>query len=187
MRMPRKPDGFGKLVWPVLALVLVTAVGCSPQPRAPALQDEPVYHNSQEGFRFVVPTFWSMRCRGEFPPGPMPEERLLVQYDRGTAEKPASLELTMMDVEPGKDLEACLRERGVEGGWKLANPVEQFQVEGLSAARVVFVRHAGRESSHKEIVAIRRGRRVYFFTGLFGASDNHAREQIRKAVASLSF
>jgi hypothetical protein len=115
----------------------------------------------------------------------MPEERLLVEYKRANAEKPAALEVSMVDAEPGKDLEACLRERGLEGGWKLANAVEPLQVAGLPAGRVVFVSHSGTEQ--KEIVAIRRGKRTYLFTGFFGASDNHAREQVRKAVASISF
>jgi len=78
-----------------------------------------------------------------------------------------------------------LREHGVEGGWKLANAVERLQLAGLSAGRVVVVSHSGTEQ--KEIVAIRRGKRMYLFTGFFGVSDNHAREQVRKAVASISF
>ena len=36
----------------------------------------------------------------------------------------------------------------------------------------------------KEVVVFPRGERIYFFTGLYYASDAAAREQLRTAVAS---
>src|SRR5262249_4426772 len=149
---------------------------------------EPVYHNSQEGFRFVPPEGWTMRGRAEFPPGPQPQERLLVEYKRLPPQKPASLEVSMVDVAPAVDLAAWLQERAGEGGdWKPAGGVERVEVRGLAGARVVLTASSGGDNTQKEITAVRRGARVYSFAGIFVAADGRAREQVRKAVASVSF
>jgi hypothetical protein len=186
--MRRSSRCLGKLFRTGLALLPVLFAGCPAGPRAPALQDEPVYQNSQEGFRFVAPEDWNMRSRAEFPPGPMPQERLLVEYKRRASEKPAALEVSMVDVAPEKDVADCVRERGGNSGdWKPSGVVERLEVGGLAAARAVFVNQSGSEVTHREVVAVRRGSRVYYFTGVFPAADKKAREQFRKAVASLSF
>ena len=61
----------GKLRW---AMCLFVVSGCSTKPRAPALQDETVYQNSQEGFRFLPPADWKQQARAEFPAGPVTEK-----------------------------------------------------------------------------------------------------------------
>ncbi len=188
MKPPRQPFRFGKRVGPGLVLLLVGVAGCPPRPHAPAIQDEPVYQNSQEGFKFVPPEGWKMHGRAEFPPGPMPDEHLLVEYKRLSAEKAASLEVSMIDVAPEIDLASGLPDRGGEfGTWKLQGAVERLEIGGRPAARAVFAGQSGGENTHKEIVAVRRGRRVYYFTGIFLAGDGRARDQVRRAVASVSF
>ena len=145
-------------------VLLIVAAGCSAKPRAPAILDEPVYQNSQEGFRFVPPEDWKMRSRAEVPSGPLAQERLLVEYKRLTGEKPAALEVSMADVAAEKDVADCVRDRGEPGGWKPVGEVERLEVGGRVAARVVFASQSGAENSHKEVVAVRRGSRACTFS-----------------------
>jgi hypothetical protein len=66
--------------WRVLALALLALAGCQRPPRAPALVNEPVYQDSREGFRFLVPDGSVQEARGEMPPAPVEDERMLVEY-----------------------------------------------------------------------------------------------------------
>jgi hypothetical protein len=166
------------------ALFLIAVAGCADRPRAPALQDEPVFQNKQEGLRFLPPSGWRMRARTEVPHGPLTEERLLVQYNRLTPDSPANLEVTMADVPPSTPLDECAGSRsdGPEGWQKTAT--EPLEVSGLPAFRATF---AGTPERAKEVVVVRRGDRVYYFTAIFPAKDAKARDQVRKAVASAAW
>jgi hypothetical protein len=161
--------------------------GCTPRPRAPAIQDETVYRNSQEGFHFVPPENWKQQARAEFPSGPVPEKRLLVEYRCFTSEKPASLVVSMVDVPEAKSLSDCVGESGVEDNWQTAGPTEELTVGGRAAARGTFLPRSVGEPTVREIVAVRRGRRVYLFTGVFAPSDARSRDAIRTAIATLSW
>jgi hypothetical protein len=68
--------------------------------------------------------------------------------------------------------------------WKLKAPVEELDVGGLPARRLIFGGQFEQAELIKEVVAVQRGQRHYFFSALFWSSDPDAREQIRRAVAS---
>jgi hypothetical protein len=164
---------------------MVGFTSCTPQPRAPAIQDETVYRNSQEGFHFVPPENWKQQARAEFPAGPVRQKRLLVEYRCFTSEKPASLDVSMVDVSEAKSLAECVGEEGLEDNWQPAGPIEESTVGGRTAARGIFASRAGGEPRLREIVAVRRGGRVYLFTGVFAPSDTRSQEAIRSAIATL--
>ena len=82
----------------VLFLVGALVSGCSRKPQAPALRDEPVYENAQEGFRFLAPEKWTQHARATLPPGKVDKERLLVGYRQHEAGKSALLEVSRADL-----------------------------------------------------------------------------------------
>jgi hypothetical protein len=155
------------------------------RPRAPALIDEPVYHNAREGFRFLVPEGWTVHSRGEAPPGRADKERLLVNYQRYGADKPAQFEVTLIDFPSTSDLAAHLAEPsyGAEK-WRPKGAAETLPLKGIDATRYLFTARVGKEETTKEVVAVRRGERVYFFTALYATGDTSARDQMRRVVES---
>src|SRR5262245_1447579 len=103
-----RTGGAGSCRLGMAAVGLALLLGCTPKPVAPALRDEPVYQNDQEGFRFLVPEGWSQNARTEVPPGPVEKERLLVQYKRRPPAKPATLEVSMADLPSSTNLATYL-------------------------------------------------------------------------------
>jgi len=162
--------------------------GCSSKPRAPAIQNEPIYQNQQEGFSFVAPEGWRQRSRSELPPGPVEQERLLVEYRRSQGEQTSTLFVAMDDVPESADLAAHVAKRAdrSKSGQPASKP-EALEVAGLPAIRAVFENKIGKETMLTEVVAVRRGGRVYFFTAAFSSTDAKARDQVRKTVASLTW
>ncbi len=166
--------------WCAVAL-LAGLASCSTRPRAPALENAPVYHNAREGFRFLVPEGWTQQSRAEFPPGPAEKERLLVAY-RFAGSSVALFEVTLIDLAESADLAAYLgRPSFGASDWKPASPPADVACGGRTGRRLVFA------SGHlnREVVAVRRGERVYLFTGLVAAEDGRARQELRRAVASI--
>ena len=129
-----------RLPW-IFLLPLTLTAGCNSQPRAPALSDEPVYQNSAEGFRFLVPPGWSQRAKANLPEGKLGKERLLVQYRRLTEAFVASLEVTACDRETAADLPALLA--GPSFGipqWPPQGPPEDLVVDDMPVQRVPVLR-----------------------------------------------
>jgi predicted Zn-dependent protease len=163
----------------------ILALGCSSQPQAPVLRNEPVYDNETQGFRFLTPEGWRQHAKVNVPPGKLEKERLLVQYVRLSAEKGASLDVSMADLPATTDLTAYLA--GPSGGvksWRPKPPIESITINGVPADRFTFTGRVGKEDTTKEVVTIRRGERVYFFMAYFASTDGKAREQVRRAVES---
>ena len=170
----------------LFAVCALFLLGCDSKPRAPALMDDPVYQNDREGFRFLVPDGWKQHARADVPPGKTEKERILVQYRRPAEGGEATLEATLADLPATTDLAAFVAGPafGVEK-WRRTSPIETLDVKGTSAVRVTLSGRPGNAEMLKEVVAFRRGERVYFFTGIFNAKDGTSREQVRKAVDSI--
>lgn len=170
----------------VLGATALVAAGCSRGPHAPALVDEPEYRNSQAGFRFLVPTGWTQVARAETPPGPAPEERLLVEYKLLNSDRPAGLQVACVDLTPDRDLETYLA--GPSFGtdhWRILEPPENLSVNGVGATRCLLAPAGQRTDQVREVVAFRRKARVYLFNALYTTGDSKARQQVRRAVDSI--
>jgi hypothetical protein len=169
----------------MLAVTALCVLGCSSEPQAPVLRNEPVYQNDTEGFRFLTPEGWRQHAKVNVPSGKLDKERLLVQYVRLSSDKGASLDVSMADLPATTDLTDYLA--GPSGGvksWRCLRPVEPVQINGARAERIVFTSRVKNEETTKEVVVFRRGERVYFFTAYFASTDSKARDQVRRAVES---
>jgi hypothetical protein len=166
-------------------LFFVLAFGCDRRPQAPVLRNEPVYENDTEGFRFLTPEGWRLHAKVDVPSGKLDKERLLVQYVRLFPERGASLDVSMADLPTTTDLANYLA--GPSGGvksWRPKSAVESVQVGGVLAERFLFTGRMDSQEAVKEVVAIRRGARVYFFTAYFAPGDTKAQQQVRRTVES---
>jgi hypothetical protein len=171
-----------------LALLLTAALlpGCRSRPRAPALDNAPVYQNDREGFRFVAPEGWTQLARADVPPGKLAKERLLVQYRRLNAPREATFEVSVADFSPSTDLADYLAAPAYGSkDWKLQSAPEPAEVNGVAGTRYDFTARVGKDDMTREVVAFRRGERVYFFTTVFFTKDATAQEQGRRAVARI--
>ena len=170
----------------VLALLVLAMAGCESRPRAPALSDAPIYNNRQEGFRFLVPDGWTQSATAALPTGKLESEVLLVQYRMKTAQQGATLDVLVFDEDQPSDLKEYhqLPSQAVDD-WTLTQPEEDLTVNGVKAQRLIYSGNLGEQRMIKEVVAFRRGQRVYSFIGLFWNNDAKAREQLRRAVDSI--
>ena len=108
-------------------------------------------------------------------------ERLLVEYYRLTAGSPAWLRVTVAAIPPSTSLKACLLTKGPGPRWKRDSAVEDLEVSGLPAARIVFTGRWENQDYLSETVAVSKDENVYLITASFPASDSRAREQVRQA------
>jgi hypothetical protein len=116
-----------------------------------------------------------------------PGERLLVRYDRPSAGHSSWIWITTAQLADSVSLESLLANRKPRPDWRRQGNVESVEVGGRPAARLAF---AGRWSNQDylcEMVAVRSGEKVYFITTSFPASNDTAREQVRQAVAGITW
>jgi hypothetical protein len=159
--------------------------GCSNKPRAPALEDDAVYHNAQAGLRFRVPDGWKQRAKADLPRGRIENELVLVEYMRRDAEGTALLELSVTDMPTAGDTLPFLAEASHGAGkWQAAGAAQQISVNGAAATRLTFTGGQPKAPMAKEVVVFRCGERTFLMTGVFKSTDKQAREQVRAAVAS---
>lgn len=184
--MRKRRRGLRAKLLGLIFLGSVLAAGCTPKPQAPALRNDPVYQNDQEGFRFLVPDGWVMVDNSNHPPGPVKKNLALVRYRSRAQTSPATLEVDIIDLPPTTDMAKYLA--GPSFGikqWQPTGAVEPVQTSGLSGERYDFTgRLTGKNDMLKEVVVFRRGERCFLFIGLFPPKDTSARDQIRQAVAS---
>jgi hypothetical protein len=158
--------------------------GCTARPRAPALQSGPVYQSKQEGIRFRVPDSWVQTARAEFPSGKLEKERLLVSYR--ARDRIAAFELNAIDHDESRDLGAYLAERAYGSkSWKPAGSPQSISISGISGTHYLMNGRIDKEPMTLDVVAIRRGDRVYLFKGIYATADKTAREQLHDAVHSV--
>jgi hypothetical protein len=170
-------------------LLLLSAsllAGCNTRPRAPALRDDPVYQNDREGFRFLAPEGWTQAARTEVPPGKVKAETPLVDYRRTKGEGRAALRVSLADLPDSTDLGKYLAgpSYGVDK-WAPAGPPEEVSAGSATGTRYAFSGRVGKEEVAKEVVAVRRGGRVYFFAALYAPKDVEVRDQLRRVVSSV--
>ena len=113
---------------------LVVICGCSSQPQAPALIDEPVYENDQEGIRFLAPEGWSLRGKSALPPGPVTRERQLVEYRQLRGRGDATFEVSRYDLPADADLIEHLS--GLTRKFKRDDLLEKLEAVGVPAGPI---------------------------------------------------
>lgn len=178
--MGRMVHGTGRLV----ILCLLMCAGCSDGPRAPVLGSGPIFQNTQEGIRFQAPEGWAQTARAEVPPGKLQKERLLVSYRAN--ERAAEFEVSAADLPAATDLGSYLAERSYGArNWKQASPPAKLDIGGSSGDRYVLTGRIEKDPMTLEVVAVRKGERVYFFKGLFPTTDVKVSRQIRACVNSV--
>jgi hypothetical protein len=171
-----------------LGWLMLAALGCTSRPHAPALTDDPVFQSESEGLKFVVPDGWTQFARSELPAGTITEPRLLVAYHPLRAETAAELELFRVDLPETADVAKYLTEHPL-GPFRWANrpPPQELDINGQPATRHVFTRTAGRKEFTREVVAFRRGPRLYLFSASFATTDADARDHLRRSVQSVTW
>ena len=168
----------------VLCLALGLS-GCESRPQAPVLRDSPVYRNSAEGLRFLVPEGWIQTASTLLPAGPLTGEAFLVRYRINTPEPGAMLQVECAPDRPEVDLvqhHAAASYR-VER-WTAGEKPQSLTIGGAAAQRLFYSGEVAGRAMTKEVVCFRRNGRLYSFVGLFWSTDDKAREQIRRAVES---
>ncbi len=167
----------------VLALGLGVSSGCDSGPHAPLLRDEAVYHNRSEGFRFMVPEGWKVQAKSNIPPDKFGIERMLVEYTRASYVR-ATLQLSAVDLDPSANVAEYLEKHNIHKREYRTIEIEKgVTIGGATTDRYTFPNSG--QGFAKEVLPIRKGNRVFLFTGLFLKEDRQGRDSFRQAVASL--
>jgi hypothetical protein len=170
----------------LLAAVLAGTAGCKSRPRAPALEDGTVYQNDGEGFRFLVPEGWAQQTRSGVPPGRLDRDLVLVQYRRFATKPPAALAVSARDLPPDTDLGRLLAGMKTENtDWALVGSPKQVKVGNRPGQFFVLNGKAPTGALTREVIAVRRDERVYFFSGTYTPSDHTSRDLIRQTFANV--
>lgn len=168
--------------------LLITALlaGCAPKPRAPALETGPVYENAKEGVQFVVPEGWVQFARSDTPPGKLTHPVMLVNYQIPNPGRQTELELNVVDLPADADVAAYFTEHAFGSSrWDPKGPPQSLQVGGAQAARYRYARRDGKTEFVREVVAVRRGERVFLFIYAAPAGDDTSPDQWRQLLASV--
>ena len=163
----------------------VGLIGCESRPQAPILRDAPVYRNAAEGLRFLVPDGWIQTASTLLPGGQLEGQAFLVRYRINTPEPGAMLQIECAPDGPDVDLAEhhAAPSYRVER-WTASGPSQSLTIGGAEAVRLIYAGEVAGRKMTKEVVCFRRHGRIYSFVGLFWATDDKAREQIRRAVES---
>ena len=167
----------------IATLALAAVVGCDSGPRAPLLRDEAVYQNRREGFRFLVPEGWKIQAKSNLPSDKFETERMLVEYTRSTY-VPAMLQLSAVDLDPSVNLGTYLEAHNIHKREYRTMELEKGVAIGAATTDRFSFPNSG-QGLDKEVLPIRRGNRVFLFTGLFLKDDHQGRDSFRQAEASL--
>lgn len=172
--------------WSVLLLVLLATMGCSSQPAAPVLSDSPVYRNSSEGFRFLVPEGWTQSASSLLPPGKLTGEVFLVRYRVRSSEAGAMLQILCMADDKSLDLEQHHAKGSFRAGsWEIVQPRKTITISKVPAERMIYKAMMENRDMHKHVTCFRKNGRSYSFVGLYWSSDEQAQQQIERAVDSV--
>lgn len=161
-------------------------LGCTGQPAAPILSDAPVYRNTTEGFRFLVPEGWTQTASSTLPPGKIPAEVFLVRYRVMSPEAGATLQVLCMSDDQSLDMEQHHGEGSFRAGkWDVVQPLQKIEINKRQADRITYKALAENREMSKHVTCFRVNGRVYSFVGLYFSIDDHARQQIERAADSV--
>jgi hypothetical protein len=178
----------------LLALALILAAGCGSPERTPVYEDDELHQTPPPG--------WVERARAgagvggaaakkSGPPlpalgasGKLPGEQLLVRYDRVQAGNLAWLRVSAGAAAAETRAADCL---AGPAEWRRVGEPEAVDVGGQSGVRAVYLGRYEGQDFRNETVAVRRGPKVYLLTATFPAADAQAGDQVRQAVAGVTW
>lgn len=169
----------------VVGLLLI--VGCQRGPSAPELRDSPVYRNSLEGFRFLVPDNWTQSASANLPEGDLETELFLVRYNIRSSEPNAQAQLLCVQDKSGTiDLKSHHQKPafGIEKWTVLEEPTKQ-SIGGQEGTWLYLTGKNKEQTMGKLVLCFRKGDRIYSFVGTFLPTDDKARQSIRRAFESV--
>jgi hypothetical protein len=173
----------------LFGLVALIHAGCSDSPKAPALrQHESEYVNEREGVRFTKPEGWLEQGRSDLPPGPVAVERLLIKYKRPEKQDrdSAFIKLTLIDVPSDQTPEDFLNKRKPpEPNWLRKSSLEPVRLGALGGWRLIYGGLWDDGPYRADVVAFRKGVRVFVFTAFYPENDEAGQGQLRRAMESL--
>lgn len=160
--------------------------GCSSDPAAPVLSDSPVYQNSAEGFRFLVPDGWTQTATSALPTGEIQGEVFLVRYRVKSEEDGATLQIICMRDGPYMNLEQYHSGSSFRVNlWTVVEPKAQVVINDVPADRMLYKARVDGKEMYKHVTCFRKNDRVYSIVGLYFAGDDDALLQIERAVDSV--
>ncbi len=165
----------------VALCILVCAAGCNSRPVAPKLDPkERVYHNDEEGFQFEVPATWSRHGNARYPPQRHEKELVWVKYCNLKAKGFVFFRASFLDLPESTTVAGYLAQRppGPEE-WRLIGQAEKMTLDGTAATRYRFTGTWDKDAMVKEVVAVPRGQRTIFFTGIYPVKDTASRDAVR--------
>lgn len=183
--------------WIYLVPVVLGVLGCGKEAPSPSYDDG-------RGFSFTPPPGWVERARdtaasatrrkhqGQGLPLPSLEApgrsariHMLARYDRVTAGRLAWVRLAATEAPASTPLSAFLR--APTGDWRRDGKEESLEVSRQPAARASFLGRWEGQEYRCETTAVRHAGHVYLITASFPATDSAAREQVRTAVAGVTW
>jgi hypothetical protein len=171
-------------------LLAALAFGCGNKPRAPQIQkgDGP-FHAASEGLRLQPPKGWRQFGYTELPGGRIAKEVDLVKYKLLDGRRIAVMRVSVVDLPEATSVDQFLRERPPSHeDWRPASAkTETVDVSGQPGVRLAFNGTWEGKNAVREVVAVRRGQRVYSFTCIFGSGDTKTRDAVRQAIASVTW
>jgi hypothetical protein len=173
----------------LLVLLALAFTGCTSRPRAPTLVNDAVYQNDEAGFRLEIPKNWAVQSKTILMRGEaVPQERKLIGYKLPDIDRPASFEISCMDMPEGADLVSHFTAgRTGPEAWRPSGPIESIALGSVPAHRLILTFGTGAGALRKEVVAVRSGGRVYFFTLVCAPDDVGSRETIRQELSRITW
>ena len=136
----------------------------------------------------MVPDGWTQTASSILPTGDLDGEVFLARYRVKSPEAGSTLQIECFQENEPADL------REYHSGpsyrvnrWEPSGEPETVTLGGREAQRLMFEATMDGRKLSKEVVCFRKGNRVYSFVGLFSFTDEKARQQIQRAVASVSW
>jgi hypothetical protein len=111
---------------------------------------------------------------------------MLVEYRRIGAES-IYFRATLVDLPTDTDLEKYVTQRIPGGGLQMESPAEPVDVDGVAGTHFVLAVPGKGEKVLQDVYVFNRGRRTYFFTGAYPASDSQSRQQVHRAVLGITW
>jgi hypothetical protein len=171
----------------IIAVAVLTVAGCGRTDPPELQQGLEVYHDDNGRFSFRPPAGWMQALRAGVQKGDRTQDSPLVKYKYAAGKEIAFFQVSAVDLPEGTDVTAFLDKALTRDEKRTSKSPEDLIVGGIKATRDTFSTKWDREPMTREVVAVRRGPRVFFFTATFPPSNKSIRETVRKLLDSVTW